>query len=95
MRAPRVVAKGSALVAQRIREIADEHRVPILEAPPLARALFRHTELGDEIPASLYEAVALVMAYVFQLRRYRAEGGPVPQAPGVLPVPTGLDPAGE
>ena len=95
MRAPRVVAKGSALVAQRIREIAAEHRVPILEAPPLARALFRHTELGDEIPASLYEAVALVMAYVFQLRRYRAEGGPVPQAPGVLPVPTGLDPASE
>jgi len=81
MRAPRVIAKGSALVALRIREVGQANNIPILEAPPLARALHRHTELGDEIPATLYEAVALVMAYVFQLRRYRTQGGTMPQMP--------------
>jgi flagellar biosynthesis protein FlhB len=91
MRAPRVVAKGSALIALRIREIAGEHRVPILEAPPLARALYKHTELGREIPFGLYEAVALVMAYVFQIKRYRTHGGAYPNAPVGLPVPAELD----
>jgi len=91
MRAPRVVAKGSALVALRIREVANEHRVPILEAPPLARSLFKHTELGREIPVGLYEAVALVMAYVYQLKRFRTQGGDYPQAPATLPVPTELE----
>lgn len=62
MRAPRVVAKGADAVAAKIRELAAEHKVPLLEAPPLARALFRHTELGDEIPATLYAAVAEVLA---------------------------------
>jgi flagellar biosynthetic protein FlhB len=95
MRAPRVIAKGSALIAQRIRELGREHKIPILEAPPLARALYRHTELGDEIPATLYEAVALVMAYVFQLRRYHIRGGAAPQAPDLLPVPAGMDPGTE
>jgi len=92
MRAPKVVAKGSALVALRIREIAREHNVPILEAPPLARALYRHTDLGDEVPATLYEAVAQVMAYVFQLRRYRTHGGAAPVMPAAVPVPEGMDP---
>ncbi len=93
MGAPRVVAKGADAVALRIREIAAEHHVPLLEAPPLARALFRHTELGDEIPATLYAAVAEVLAYVFQLRRYQATGGAYPEAPAALPVPRELDPA--
>lgn len=92
MRAPRVVAKGADLVAARIREVAAEHKVPLLEAPPLARALFRHTEIGDEIPAALYTAVAEVLAYVFQLRHYREAGGTRPEAPAVLPVPPELDP---
>lgn len=92
MRAPRVVAKGADLVAARIREIAAEHNVPTLEAPPLARALFRHTELGDEIPSQLYAAVAEVLAYVFQLRHYRKEGGMAPSMPAELPVPRELDP---
>jgi flagellar biosynthetic protein FlhB len=92
MGAPRVVAKGADLVAARIREVAAEHNVPLLEAPPLARALFRHTEIGDEIPATLYAAVAEVLAYVFQLRRYRAAGGAYPEAPTALPVPRELDP---
>lgn len=91
--APRVVAKGADAVAQRIRELAAEHHVPLLEAPPLARALFRHTEIGDEIPATLYAAVAEVLAYVFQLRRYRTTGGAYPAAPTALPVPRELDPA--
>lgn len=92
MRAPRVVAKGADLVAARIREVAAEHKVPLLEAPPLARALFRHTEIGDEIPAALYTAVAEVLAYVFQLRHYQEVGGACPTAPVVLPVPPELDP---
>jgi flagellar biosynthetic protein FlhB len=93
MGAPRVVAKGADAVALRIREIAAEHHVPLLEAPPLARALFRHTELGDEIPATLYAAVAEVLAYVFQLRRYQTTGGAYPETPTALPVPHELDPA--
>lgn len=92
MAAPRVVAKGAHLLAARIRTLAEEHRVPILEAPPLARALYRHTELGDEIPAALYNAVAEVLSYVYQLRRHQVEGGPVPQQPELLPLPAGLDP---
>ena len=92
MRAPRVVAKGQDLTAQRIRELAGEHRVPIVEAPPLARALYRHAELGDEVPESLYTAVAEVLAYVFQLRRFQVEGGRVPQLPGDIVVPAALDP---
>lgn len=93
MRAPVVVAKGADLLAARIRELAAEHRVPILEAPPLARALHRHCEPGDPIPEALYTAVAEVLAWVYQLRRARQGGGAAPQAPHDLPVPTELDPA--
>ena len=92
MRAPKVVAKGAHLLAQRIRELGEAHHVPIMEAPPLARALYHHTELGDEIPETLYTAVAELLAYIFQLRRYRESGGPLPVAPLDLPVPDGLDP---
>ncbi|MBC7623998.1 MAG: flagellar biosynthesis protein FlhB [Aeromicrobium sp.] len=90
--APRVVAKGADLIAQRIREIAAENRVPLLEAPPLARALYRHSEIDQEIPAALYQAVAQVLAYVFQLRRARFEYTPLPAAPNDIGVPTGMDP---
>jgi flagellar biosynthesis protein FlhB len=90
--APRVVAKGADLVAQRIREIAAENRVPLLEAPPLARALFRHTEIDQEIPAALYQAVAQVLAYVFQLRRARLEYGVEPELPTEIDIPPGMDP---
>ncbi|MBI3529229.1 MAG: flagellar type III secretion system protein FlhB [Betaproteobacteria bacterium] len=92
MRAPRIVAKGQDLTAMRIRELAQEHRIPIVEAPPLARALYRHTDLGDEIPETLYTAVAEVLAYVFQLRRFNLEGGRAPQLPGEIVVPADLDP---
>ncbi len=91
MRAPIVVAKGMHLTAARIREIAAEHNIPILEAPPLARALYKHTELGESIPEALYTAVAEVLAYIYQLRRYRKEGGERPNEPKDLDVPVELD----
>jgi len=83
MRAPTVVAKGTDLVALRIREIAAEHRVPVVEAPPLARALHRGCELGDEIPARLYAAVAQVLTYVYQLRAARDRGRGAPPPPRI------------
>jgi flagellar biosynthetic protein FlhB len=93
MRAPVVVAKGSHLMAAKIKEIAKEHNVPILEAPPLARALHKHCDLGQAIPEALFTAVAEVLAYVYQLRRYQKVGGAYPQEPHELPVPKELDPA--
>ncbi|MEO6986766.1 MAG: flagellar type III secretion system protein FlhB, partial [Paralcaligenes sp.] len=89
--APRVVAKGSDLLAARIRELAAEHGVPMLGAPPLARALYHNVELGREIPAELYTAVAEVLAWVYQLRRWNAGQGAEPTTPSHLPVPQGLD----
>ncbi|MFA7095480.1 MAG: flagellar biosynthesis protein FlhB [Gammaproteobacteria bacterium] len=86
MKAPRVVAKGSDLVAARIRAVASEHRVPIFSAPPLARAIYFSTEIGREIPAGLYVAVAQVLAYVYQLKTW-APGGARPEPPADLPVP--------
>jgi flagellar biosynthetic protein FlhB len=91
-RAPRVVAKGMDEVAARIRELAAESGVPQLEAPPLARALYRHVDIGAEIPSVLYTAVAQVLAYVYQLKRYRAGQAQRPQAPRDIEVPEGLDP---
>ncbi len=91
MRAPKVVAKGVNLVAARIRELAVEHNVPLLEAPPLARALYHNVELDREIPGPLYGAVAEVLAWVYQLRRFRKEGGAEPVAPTGLDVPAELD----
>ncbi len=93
MGAPKVVAKGVHLLAARIRQLGEEHNVPILEAPPLARALYHHAELDAEIPETLYTAVAEVLAYVFQLRRYQTYGGNAPQLPGDLSIPDGLDQA--
>jgi flagellar biosynthetic protein FlhB len=95
MKAPRLLAKGSDLVAARIREIGAEHNIPVLEAPPLARALFHHTELNQEIPAGLYGAVAEVLAWVYQLRRWRSEGGVAPDLPLELPIPPELAVAAE
>lgn len=92
MAAPVVLAKARGEAALRIREIATEHGVPLLEAPPLARALYRHCVLEQPIPAALYTAVAEVMAYVYQLERWAKDGGLPPQAPAELPVPAGMDP---
>ncbi len=87
MGAPKVVASGAHLLAAKIREVAEESSVPILEAPPLARALYFNTEIGDEIPEALYAAVAEVLAYVYQVKQ-----GMSAQPPSELPVPRELDP---
>ena len=92
MGAPRVVAKGADLLALRIRDIARESKVPVLQAPPLARALYQHAELEREIPAALFSAVAQVLAYVYQLRAAMAGEAPEPGDLPELPVPPELDP---
>jgi flagellar biosynthetic protein FlhB len=79
--APRVIAKGVDVLAQQIRLVAASHRIPLVEAPPLARALYATTELGREIPAALYVAVAQVLAYVYQLKQAAAQGQTPPAAP--------------
>ncbi|MGY3039512.1 flagellar biosynthetic protein FlhB [Rhodanobacter sp. TND4EL1] len=81
MGAPRVIAKGVDVLAQQIRLVATSHRIPMVEAPPLARALYATTELGREIPASLYVAVAQVLAYVYQLKQAVAQGEAPPNVP--------------
>ena len=87
MAAPRIVAMGADHLAFRIREVAAASGVPTLEAPPLARALYRHGELDAEVPVQLYGAVAQVLAWVMRLRNSLR---PVP-APAIE-VPAGMDP---
>lgn len=95
MSAPVVVAKGRGDVALKIREIAAEHNIPLLEAPPLARALYAHCELEQAVPGALYTAVAEVMAYVYQLNHWIANGGTPPVTPTALSVPDKLDPGAQ
>jgi len=83
MRAPVVVAKGVDLIAAQIREVATEHAVPIFEAPPLARVLYRNVDIGAEVPSTLYVAVAQVLSYVFQLRVAKRSGAQPPVKPTV------------
>jgi flagellar biosynthetic protein FlhB len=85
MRAPIVVAKGADEVAAKIREIAGEHNVPIFEAPPLARALFRAVDLNEPVPAGLYVAVAQVLTYVYQLKAAKRTGAVPPTPPSIDP----------
>ncbi len=86
MGAPVVVAKGVEVVAGHIRQIADANKVPMFEAPPLARALFYSTEIGHPVPSGLYLAVAQILAYIYQLKASKS-GGLVPNAPNNIPVP--------
>ncbi|WP_369601752.1 flagellar biosynthesis protein FlhB [Hahella sp. SMD15-11] len=88
--APIVVAKGVDFMALKIREIARAHGVEQVEAPPLARAVYYHTEVDEEIPAGLYVAVAQVLAYVFRLREYRKGRGERPQPIRDVPIPDDL-----
>ncbi len=87
MLAPEVVAKGKGEVAANIRRVGLEHEVPLVESPMLARAIYFNTELGDAIPAGLYLAVAKILAYVFQLRIFRSDGGMKPEVPEDLTIP--------
>jgi flagellar biosynthetic protein FlhB len=86
MRAPVLVAKGADVIAARIREIATDSLVPIFEAPPLARALFKSVEIGGEIPATLYVAVAQVLTYIYQLKTARRDGVNAPAPPDIDPT---------
>ncbi|NOX76121.1 MAG: flagellar biosynthetic protein FlhB, partial [Gammaproteobacteria bacterium] len=90
MGAPIVVALGVDEVAGHIRRIAVANDVPILSAPPLARALYHNSELDTEIPAGLFLAVAQVLAYVYQLQRYELNGGLAPEFSADSPIPDDL-----
>lgn len=90
--APVVVAKGVDVIAEKIKQIASEHSIMTLESPKLARALYAHTELDQQIPNALYAAVAEILAYVFQLRLFKQHGGLQPVKPQHVPVPDELDP---
>lgn len=85
--APRVIAKGIDLIAFQIRKIATAHEIPVVEAPPLARAIYYSTELEHEIPDGLYLAVAQLLAYIYQLRHWRSGRGTKPHQPGEYPIP--------
>ncbi|MEZ5542614.1 MAG: flagellar biosynthesis protein FlhB [Pseudomonadota bacterium] len=90
MGAPKVVASGADLIAAEIRRIAVASDVTIVEAPPLARALYFSTDIGEEIPAGLYIAVAQLLAYVYQLRAVRKTHVPAPAVPNEFPIPPEL-----
>lgn len=90
--APILVAKGLGEVALKIQEIAKDHDIMIVEAPMLARALYTHTNLEQEIPTTLFSAVAQVLAYVFQMRDWKKTGGDQPVFPDQIHVPKDLDP---
>lgn len=88
--APLLLAKGADFIALKIREIANEHKIQVLESPALARSIYYSTELEQEIPAGLYLAVAQVLAYVYQIRQYRAGKGKPPEPLKDLPIPPDL-----
>ena len=92
MVAPHVIAKGADLNALRIRDMAKLHQVPVLQSPMLARALFAHTEINQQVPAALFTAVAQVLAYVYRLRAALRGQGSMPGQPPQPHVPPELDP---
>ena len=92
MAAPRVVAMGADLVALRIRDLAKASKVPVLQAPALARALYAHSDLDQEIPARLFSAVAQVLAHVYQLRAALSGRSAMPADLPEIAVPPDLDP---
>ena len=92
MSAPQVVSKGADLLAMKIRDIAKSHDIPVLQSPMLARALYANAELDQDIPASLYTAVAQVLAYIYRLKAALRGDGPMPGEPPQPFVPPELDP---
>ena len=92
MSVPKVIAKGTDLIALQIRDIAKGNNVPVLQSPMLARALYAHTDLDGDIPLALYTAVAQVLAYVYQVRAAMKGKGVMPAAVPVPEVPQELDP---
>jgi flagellar biosynthetic protein FlhB len=69
MEAPKVIAKGVGFLALKIRELAQEHDIPLVENKPLAQTLYKSVEIGEYIPASLYRAIAEILAYVYKAKR--------------------------
>jgi len=92
MRAPQVISKGADLMAMKIRDVAKHHAIPVLQSPMLARALYANSELDQDIPSSLYTAVAQVLAYVYKLRAAMRGDGPMPGELSQPFVPAELDP---
>ena len=92
MSAPQVISKGADLLAMKIRDIAKEHSIPVVQSPMLARALYAHAEIDQPIPASLYTAVAQVLAYVYRLKAALRGEAPMPQTVPEPFVPPELDP---
>ena len=92
MRAPQVISKGADLLAMKIRDVAKHNAIPVLQSPMLARALYAHAELDQDIPASLYTAVAQVLAYIYRLKAALRGDGPMPGEPPQPLVPAELDP---
>ena len=92
MSAPQVISKGTDLIAMKIRDLANSHGVPVLQSPMLARALYAHAELDQPIPATLYTAVAQVLAYVYRLKAAMRGEGRMPDAQPDPYVPPELDP---
>jgi flagellar biosynthetic protein FlhB len=92
MHAPRVISKGADLMAMKIRDIGKAHAIPVLQSPVLARALFANAELDQDIPSSLYTAVAQVLAYIYRLKAAMRGDGPMPGEPPQPFVPPELDP---
>ena len=92
MRAPQAISRGADLLALRIRDVARANKIPVLQSPMLARALYAHAELGQDIPAGLYTAVAQVLAYVYRLKAAMQGVGPMPGDPPEPAVPAELDP---
>ncbi|NKB31552.1 MAG: flagellar biosynthesis protein FlhB [Pseudomonadales bacterium] len=88
--APRLLAKGVDLVALKIKETANEHEIPIVSAPPLARAIYFNTNIGEEIPTGLYVAVAQVLAYIHQLREWARGKAKKPKLNETYDIPVGL-----
>ena len=92
MNAPQVISKGTDLIAMKIRDLAKQHAVPVLESPMLARALYAHAELDQPIPAALYTAVAQILAYVYRLKAALRGEGRMPDEQPDPQVPPELDP---
>ena len=91
MKAPIVVAKGIDLIAEMIKKVAKANHVPFVEAPPLARALYYHVELDEEIPSGLYVAVAKILAYIYELNLYHNGQGNEPVQPREFTMPKELE----
>jgi flagellar biosynthetic protein FlhB len=94
MAAPVVVSMGADLLAMKIRDVARSHEVPVIESPMLARALYANSDIGQDIPAALYSAVAQVLAYVYRLKAALRGEAPMPEQLEPPLVPPELDPYG-